>query len=137
MVKTKHPKKLVCYNLGKIYVLTFQGRIVYVGSSVRVLRQRMHEHWHNRKRKSWIGSLYPFMCGTSKSDWKIELLYNFPCASKKQLVAEEGKATRALSRGSQLLNIRGMSTEQEVPIKAFVQSSVRVIESPVAAIVLV
>ena len=127
---------VVCYKFGKVYVLSFRGRIVYVGSSARVLRQRFAEHWYNRKRKDSIGSLYPFMVGTQKRDWSIKLLYDFPCSTKKELIAEECRAMRGFEG---LLNIRGMPAlkeQQEVPIQAFVKSSLNPnLESALPAIV--
>ena len=81
---------------GKVYCLrvSTQGdRIVYVGSTVRPLSERMAEHRKHSKSKPDL-KLYKFLNDVGMDNVYIELLCAFPCNNREALHAEEGRHMR-------------------------------------------
>jgi len=74
------------YQDGKIYKITFMNHI-YIGSTYRSLEERFEEHL--KATSSRAGSLFIETLKQNKAIAKIELIKLYPCASQKQLVAEE------------------------------------------------
>ena len=65
---------------GKIYCIRRQddaGKIVYIGSTVRPLGERMAEHRDSAKLVST--KFYDLMNQVGSNQFYIELLRNFPC----------------------------------------------------------
>jgi len=86
------------YQNGKVYCVRCRAEnddIVYVGSTVRRLCERMAEH---RKRvvKHPDWKLYKLMAEVGVENFHIELLVDFPCERRDQLLAEEGRHIRLL-----------------------------------------
>ena len=84
------------YANGKIYCirsLTDNDRIVYIGSTVRPLSERMSAHRKAIVQKSNT-KFYKLMAEVGVEHFHIELITNFPCETKEQLVAEEGRHIR-------------------------------------------
>ena len=84
------------YSKGKIYCIRNRAdndRMVYVGSTVRTLSERMTDHRKEIKRHpTW--KLYERMSRVGVEHFHIELLADFPCERREQLVAEEGRLMR-------------------------------------------
>jgi hypothetical protein len=68
------------YENGKIYKITGSG-LTYYGSTIRLLSQRktIHKYGMDTKSKEII----------EKGDWKIELVEDFSCENKQQLLWRE------------------------------------------------
>ena len=84
------------YANGKIYCirsLTDNDRIVYIGSTIRPLSERMSAHRKAIVQKSNT-KFYKLMAEVGVEHFHIELITNFPCETKEQLVAEEGRHIR-------------------------------------------
>ena len=80
----------------KIYCLRDRkngDKIVYVGSTVRSLSERMGEH-RRGVTKNPNYKIYQLMASVGVEHFHIELLADFPCERKEQLHAEEGKYIR-------------------------------------------
>ena len=67
------------FSKGKIYKLTCETGKVYIGSTIKKLKQRLSEHNH---------STNPCMSKTFINP-TIELLLDYPCKSKKELLEKE------------------------------------------------
>ena len=83
------------YKNSKIYTIKHKTdtSLVYVGSTVQSLRDRMY--YHKGKAKS-----YPDRSFYSKvenwDDWVIELYENYPCESKIELEKREGEVIKEI-----------------------------------------
>ena len=85
------------YANGKIYCLRNRkdnDRIVYVGSTVRPLSERMTEHRGEARKLRNNMEIYKHMAEVGIEHFHIELLVDFPCERREQLLAEEGKYIR-------------------------------------------
>lgn len=87
---------MVNYQQGKIYRLKSKSsNKSYVGSTaMNYLSQRLAEHLYsynaylnNVPSKKYVSS-YEIL---EQEDYEIELICNYPCSNKKQLIKEEGK----------------------------------------------
>ena len=84
------------YANGKIYCIRNRAdtdRIVYIGSTVRPLSERMSKHRSTIKIKPDI-KIYKLMAEVGVDNFHIELIANFPCENVEQLLAEEGRHIR-------------------------------------------
>jgi hypothetical protein len=81
------------YSKGVIYMLEptveYEAGDVYYGSTINSLYKRFHTH---KKKKSDISSRHLFQ--KYGNNIKIVLVKSFPCNSKQELFAEEGKYIR-------------------------------------------
>jgi len=78
------------YQNGKIYKLYSPSKnLVYYGSTVQTLSQRLGGHIrdNNRRAKHFCSSSEIIECG----DYKIELVEAYPCNNKQQLLKKEGE----------------------------------------------
>ena len=89
---------MVNYQNGKIYVLrSYQTDDVYIGSTTKRLCDRKSGHrvfykrWINGKSRIYIASFKL----SQFDDMYIELVENFPCNSKEELLKREGEVIRA------------------------------------------
>ncbi len=95
------------YSKGKIYLLksSYTDK-VYIGSTINELDVRISEH--KSKYKKWLQDNTMDYCTSYEilkfADATIELLENYPCASKKKLERYEGKKQRELI-GKGLVNL--------------------------------
>ena len=89
--KEKKEKKEEKYQRGKIYKITcMKTREIYIGSTIeKVLTTRLSKEYHDRKRKSSV--LCQMMNKYGKDSFKIELVKDFPCSTRKELRREEQK----------------------------------------------
>jgi group I intron endonuclease len=86
---TKSP---INYSNGKIYAIrnTINEQL-YIGSTTQPLPKRMS--WHRKSRTCIIKRTYPLYKAFSEygiENFYIELIENYPCNSKEELVAREG-----------------------------------------------
>jgi len=84
------------YQNGKVYCVrcdTENDDVVYVGSTVRPLSERMAEHRKSIKQRPHY-KLYQLFARVGVEHFYIELLNNFPCENVEQLHAEEGRLIR-------------------------------------------
>ena len=86
------------YAAGKVYVIRNRAAgdgVVYVGSTTQTLCERMNGHRRDMKRHpDW--KMYKMMAEVGVEHFHIELLADFPCERREQLLAEEGRHIRAL-----------------------------------------
>jgi len=82
------------YQQSKIYKLWSPSKnLVYYGSTVQSLAQRLTKHKCNYKRynddntKSYLTSYLVLDC----EDYKIELVEDYPCNNRQQLLKKEGE----------------------------------------------
>ncbi len=80
------------YSNGKIYkIICNKTELVYIGSTCATLEQRLKRHayycksYMEKKSNSFITSIYVIYY----NDYKIELIENYPCNSKKELEDRE------------------------------------------------
>ena len=98
------------YADGKIYCIRNRAdndKIVYIGSTVQTLANRMSEHRKDVKRHPNM-KLYILMAGNGVDNFHIELLADFPCQRKEQLLAEEGRHIR-------FHNTTNVGTNKQIP----------------------
>jgi len=84
------------YAHGKIYCIrngNDNGKIVYVGSTVRPLSERMADHRKAIKRNPTF-EIYKLMSAIGVMHFYIELIADFPCERREQLFAKEGEYIR-------------------------------------------
>ena len=75
------------YSKGKIYCLrSYQTDLIYIGSTVQDLKDRMYSHRTNKATTAKEIMKYP--------DAYIELIENYPCNSKNELDKREGEIQR-------------------------------------------
>ena len=86
------------YQNGKIYCIrNYIDDDVYVGSSCQALSKRMAWHRDARKKdKKKHFKLYQKMNDMGVDIFYIELLENYPCNSKEELLKKEGQKIREL-----------------------------------------
>ena len=80
---------MVNYANGKIYKIWSPGSgLTYYGSTCSTLRDRMYKHKHNAKRENARErSNLVLAC----EDFRIDLVEEFPCENKQQLLRREGE----------------------------------------------
>lgn len=84
------------YNQGKIYIIhNTENNKLYVGSTTLTLGQRLADHKNAlRNKRECKMKLYEEMRRIGEDKFYIELIKNYPCNSKEELNAEEGKYIR-------------------------------------------
>jgi len=83
------------YSNGKIYIIYNDiNNLRYVGSSTQDLAKRFSDHKMSARRQKF--KLYNAMNEIGPEHFYIELHHLFPCSSKIELQAEEGKLIREL-----------------------------------------
>ena len=70
-----------------------EDRIVYIGSTIQNLADRMAQHRASVTRKTNL-HVYQVMAENGVEHFHIELLCDFPCERREQLLAEEGRHIR-------------------------------------------
>ena len=80
------------YSKAKIYkIYSYENDDVYYGSTIETLSQRMSKHrCHYKKYKEGKGSYYTSYQILELTSAKIELIENYPCNSKEELLQREG-----------------------------------------------
>jgi hypothetical protein len=79
------------YKNGKIYKIV-GGGLTYYGSTCKKLNERLNGHKRNytqylNGKKKWFTTSFKIF---ALDDYKIELVENYPCRSKEELLAREG-----------------------------------------------
>jgi len=97
------PVNKTSYQNGKIYkIWSLETDKIYVGSTCDTLTNRMCKHrldyknWKEGKRNLVTSAVLFDLVGLENC--KLELIHNFPCESKNELEAEEGRVMR-LNKG--------------------------------------
>lgn len=81
---------MIDYSKGKIYkIITDDGKLTYIGSTTRPLIERFQEHKSDFRNKKFNSSSSIFDKYDMKNI-KIELIENYPCNSRLELVSREG-----------------------------------------------
>jgi len=85
------------YQRGKIYkLISCSTKKIYIGSTTMTLRKRLASHkssYESYKKGQGIRFVSSFIL-MAKKDCSIVLIENFPCSSKKELLAREEKHRR-------------------------------------------
>jgi len=94
------------YERGKIYkIITSNSNDVYIGSTILSLKRRLQKHRSMYKNRGhYISSSIILRQG----GYKIELIKDFPCNSKKELEREEGKYQREMDCVNKCIAGRGV-----------------------------
>lgn len=83
------------YQDGKIYVVrNTVNKKLYYGSTCQPLHKRFHDHKNSTSGYKKDRNLYKAMNELGFENFYIELVENFPCNSKPELVAREGHYIR-------------------------------------------
>jgi len=101
------------YANGKIYCVRNRAdndKIVYVGSTTQTLANRMNGHRRNAERLN--STFYTIMAQVGVSNFYIELIKDFSCERKEQLLAEEGRFIRLHRDGTLNERIAGRTWEE-------------------------
>ncbi len=78
------------YSKSKIYLIKYEDKIVYIGSTVQKLSQRICKHKNNAKYNKWPDNkFYAFMNKNEFNNFKIELLEEYSCNTKEDLFERE------------------------------------------------
>jgi predicted RNA-binding Zn-ribbon protein involved in translation (DUF1610 family) len=81
------------YKKGKIYIIrSKQTDKVYIGSTIQRLCKRKGQH--KEKYLKYLNGESNFVCSydiLKYDDWYLELLENYPCNSKEELLKREGE----------------------------------------------
>jgi hypothetical protein len=72
------------FTKGKIYKI-YNDTDTYIGSTVQTLNERLISHKSQFKR----GLLHGSVCTLLKTDYKIELIEDFPCNTRAELLIRE------------------------------------------------
>jgi len=80
------------YQKSKIYKLYSPLKnLVYIGSTTQAISQRLAEHISRKKNKTYDCASYLVL---ECEDYKIEILEEYPCNNKQQLLKKEGEYIR-------------------------------------------
>jgi len=83
---------MVLYENGKIYKLwCAETDMIYIGSTTQPLYKRLHEHKNRNKNKNNCSSCELFKVS---NDVKIELIENYKCNNREELIKREGELIR-------------------------------------------
>jgi group I intron endonuclease len=86
------------YTNGKIYVIrNYKNDMVYIGSTIQTLSQRMGKHRSDYKRcvlKNFTSKLYQAFNEYGIGEFYIELLEMFSCEGHEELLQREGHFIR-------------------------------------------
>ncbi len=83
------------YKDGKIYTIRckLDSSLIYVGSTVETLCSRFSKHKYQSKKNPEI---HFYSAISDWNDWYIELVEDFPCERKEQLLKREGEIMREI-----------------------------------------
>lgn len=80
------------YENAKIYKLWSPSKnLVYYGSTIQTLTERLSKHKDDHKNKKNLASELVLNC----EDYKIELLEDYPCKNRQELNKKEGEYIKA------------------------------------------
>lgn len=84
------------YENGKIYKLWSPSKnLVYYGSTIETLEERLANHKYNYKSYKKTNHYYSSFLVLECEDYKIELVEEYPCNNKTELEKKEGEYIRA------------------------------------------
>lgn len=76
------------YQNGKIYKLVHDGKVIYVGSTIQKLNERLNGHKAKSKVKPDM-KIFKYICNVGWDNITIELIENVNCNSKNELETRE------------------------------------------------
>jgi aspartate carbamoyltransferase regulatory subunit len=100
---------------GKIYKIECNiSGLVYIGSTIKTLDQRLKGHEYNYKRYTTQESTKFLSSFTilDEQNYNISLIINYPCESRKELLDMEGKFIRKLDKDCVNKNMPGRTSAQ-------------------------
>ena len=103
------------YNQGKIYAIKNNvNDDVYIGSTTQPLSKRFNDHKKNLKDNSKYNrcSVYKKMVELGKENFYIELIEDYPCETKEELLIREGQLIRELGTLNQQIMGRTLHEQQ-------------------------
>ena len=107
------PRNKIDFKKGKIYIIRNSiNDLTYIGSTCRSLSQRMVQHRRDMNvERCQKFKLYKMMKELHKDNFYIELLENYPCNNRDELLQKEGEYIRKYQ--SQLNRIIAGRTDKE------------------------
>lgn len=107
------------YNNGKIYKLTSQNTdMIYIGSTTQILRTRYRKHRdYIKNNTNNLSSANMFIWG----DCEIQLIENYPCTNKKELLERE--QYYIILNSDYCVNINNAVTNKKLSFLKYYQSS--------------
>ena len=100
------------YEQGKIYkIINDVDDMVYVGSTIQLLRQRFSSHIYKTKKEN--SKLLNHIKLLGKDNFQIVLLHNYPCKNKEQLLWEERRIQEEIPKEKSLNQLRSIITYDE------------------------
>lgn len=115
------------YNNSKIYkIICNTTNCIYVGSTVSKLNIRLSRHKsdYNRLKNGLTLSYYTSFEILKNNNYEIELIENYPCNSKKELLQREGYYIRKLNCVNKVIPNRSRK-EREGQISYKIKNKIR------------
>jgi len=93
------------YQNAKIYkIVSENSNQIYIGSTINTLKERLRKHKSDLKTNRYCSSSIILRQG----NYKIELIKDFPCNSKRELCREEGRYQREMECVNKFIAGRGV-----------------------------
>jgi hypothetical protein len=106
---TRHIEEDNNYKDGKIYDLVFEGNVIYRGSTIQTLENRLKGH----RSSSSHGRLSDYIKKVGPQNVDIRLVELYPCKNKGELLTRERYLIREEKKNNNLLNIQYRYVETE------------------------
>lgn len=94
------------YNAGKIYKIICTDGHFYIGSTINALNFRFNNHKRAARQKDATQPLYLYVNTIGWDNVKIELIENYSCKSKAELVAKEDEYIQKAKKDPLCLNFK-------------------------------
>jgi len=94
------------YNAGKIYKIICTDGHFYIGSTINTLNYRFNNHKRAARQKDATQPLYLYVNTIGWDNVKIELIENYSCKSKAELVAKEDRYIQKAKKDPLCLNFK-------------------------------
>ena len=102
------------YDSGKIYkIVNNQNSDIYVGSTTMELEQRMIKHKCDAKQRPNLSKFYTYMNEIGINNFDIELLEEYPCETKEELLIREGELIKKFGNLNQRIEGRTEEDKKE------------------------
>jgi hypothetical protein len=107
------------YKKGKIYSFSFQDKIIYIGSTIKSLKDRLNVHKNDSQKSK--SALYTFINEKGGFDnIKMNLIENYQCNSRREL---EQREQFYIEKYDNLLNSHNAFTDQKEYRKQYYQKN--------------
>jgi len=99
ILNSKKRENMVNYGNGKIYsIRSHQTTNIYIGSTTQSLSKRLSDHFY--RKKEYEKNKYDYLTSFNLLDFDdvyIELIENYPCCNREELLKREGYFIRKIN----------------------------------------